>query len=156
MKISTLLERSGQRTVPSVHEDDSIDNVIQVMVRSPHVRYVYVVDDENRLIGTITLGSVLRHLFPHYYEAKIHGHGILRRITSETARDLMDRTFAHAALEDTVDQVLKKMAETGVKALAILDDNGRILAEVTAIDLLRYHHLKDRNDRQTDDPPETQ
>jgi len=150
LKISTVLQQIGHRAVPIIQRDDRVEKVVGVMVRSPHTRQAYVVDSENRLIGTVSLRSVLRHLFPHYYEGKIHGHGILGRITSERAEDLMDRKFPHAALDNTVVQVLKQMAETGAKEMAVLDDGGRILAEVTAVDLLKCHSSMGRNDQQAD------
>jgi CBS domain-containing protein len=44
----------------------------------------------------------------------------------------------NAMPEETVDIVLKRMASTGAKEIAVVDSDGRILADITAVDLLKY------------------
>lgn len=146
MRISNLLDQMPARPLPQVPADSHIDQVIEVMAGLPHARLVYVVDDEGRLLGAISQGCLLRHLFPHHYEGKIHPMGMLRRITAETARHLMEKHTVHTNVQESVDDVLKYMARTGVKELAVLDDEGRIVADVTVTDLLKHFHL-DENRR---------
>jgi CBS domain-containing protein len=142
MKISEVLAHLEPREVPFAQEDDSIDDVIRVAVRFPHTRLVYVVDEERRFVGTITMGSLLRHIFPHHYEEKVHAHGVLRRITAETARSIMDKGDVFATPEETVDEVLERMAETRAKEMAVVDADRCVIGDVTAVDLLRYFYLK--------------
>ena len=59
----------------------------------------------------------------------------------ETAEQLMTRAKLTAGLDETVDAVLQRMALTGKKEIAVLDAEGRILADINAVDLLRYFHL---------------
>jgi CBS domain-containing protein len=142
MKISEVLECIGPREIPSIHLDSHIDEVIRIMANFIHTRLVYVVDKDKRLEGTISVGSLLRHIYPHHYEGKIHPHGILGRITAETARHIMDKRSITATLDETVDDVLRRMTSSGVKEIAVLDKNGRILGDITAIDLLRYYYME--------------
>ncbi len=143
MKIKELIKHLEHREIPTVHEEECINDVIQVMVRFPHTRLVYVIDDHKKLQGSITVGSMLRHIFPHHYEARIHPRGMLRRITAEKACHLMDKKNVFASPDETVDAVLKRMARTGVKEMAVLDNDGYILTDITAIDLLQHYHLKE-------------
>lgn len=55
----------------------------------------------------------------------------------------MDTKNIFAAPDDKVDEVLERMAKSGVKEMAIVDENGLILADITAVDLLRYYHLEE-------------
>ena len=142
MKIRDVMQRIGYRDVPAVVDASTIDEVIESIVRFPHARLVYVTDSEQRLRGTITVGSLLRHLFPYHYEGRIHGRGILRNITAQKAADLMDTKNILATADEEVDVVLKRMAKSGVKEMAIVDEKKRILADITAVDLLRYYHLE--------------
>jgi len=142
MKISDLIQRIEDREVPAIFEDCTIREVIEMMVRFPHTRLIYVTDSQQRLRGTISVGSLLRHLFPYHYEGKVHGRGILRRITARTASDLMDTKNILARPDEEVDKVLKRMAASGVKEMAVVDGDGRIVADITAIDLLRFFHSK--------------
>lgn len=143
MKIRDLMQRIERREIPAVFDDSTIEEVIERIVRFPHTRLVYVTDREQRLKGTITVGSLLRHLFPYHYEGKIHGRGILRYITAQKAADLMDTKNILAAPDEDVDGVLERMAKSGVKEMAIVDVNDRILADITAVDLLQYYHLEE-------------
>jgi CBS domain-containing protein len=142
VKISEILECIGPREIPTIHLDSNIDDVIRIMANFIHTRLVYVVDKDKRLEGTISVGSLLRHIYPHHYEGKIHSHGILGRITAETARHIMDKRSIVATPDETVDDVLRRMASCGVKEIAVLDKKGRILADITAIDLLRYYYME--------------
>ncbi|MDY0351732.1 MAG: CBS domain-containing protein [Desulfobulbaceae bacterium] len=143
MKISDLIQRIENREVPAIFEDCTIREVIEMMVRFPHTRLIYVTDTQQRLRGTITVGSLLRHLFPYHYEGKVHGRGILRRITARKASDLMDTKNILARPDEEVDAVLKRMAGSGVKEMAVVDNDGRIVADITAVDLLKFFHLEE-------------
>jgi CBS domain-containing protein len=144
MKIDEVILHIGQRELPCVTLQSEISEVIRVMVRFPHTRLVYVVDEQKKLHGTITVGSLLRYLFPYHYETGIHSRGILRNITAARAEHIMDRKNVFAAPDDTVDAVLRRMGRTGVKEMAVIDDDGSIVGDITAVDLLRYYHLRSK------------
>ena len=145
MRIEAVLKKIGERQIPCVHADSEINEVIRVLAHFHHTRVVYVLDPDRRLVGTIGMGRLLRHIYPHHYESKIHAHGMLRRITAETAAQLMDKKSLHAAPEETVEDVLARMGRTGVKEMAVLDAAGVIIGDITVADLLRYHYLESKN-----------
>ncbi|MBU0481098.1 MAG: CBS domain-containing protein [Proteobacteria bacterium] len=141
MKIKEIMEHIKDRELPCVSSDSDIGEVIRVAVRFPHTRLVYVVDEQGRLLGAITIGSLIRHLYPYHYNDKIHPRDILRNIHVEKAAHLMSSGNVNASPDETVDAVFKRMAGTGAKEMAVVDGNGRILADITAIDLLKYYEL---------------
>jgi len=138
MKIKEIMQRVRERQIPCVNEHCDIREVVEVAVRFPHSRLVYVVDEQRRLLGAITIGALLRFLYPYHYEDKIHSRDILRRLTVKKAADLMSHGNVKASPEESVDTILKRMAKTGVKELAVVDDEGHILADITVIDLLAH------------------
>lgn len=138
MKIKEVMQYIGHRDFPYVLENSDISEVIRVAVRFPHSRLVYVIDDQKLLLGVITIGSLMRHLFPYHYKEKIHPRDILRNVAVDKASHLMSRGNVNALPEETVDVVLKRMASTGAKEIAVVDSGGRILADITANDLLKY------------------
>jgi len=141
MKIKEVIQHIGHRDFPCVSKNSDISEVIRVAVCFPHTRLVFVIDDQKKLLGVITIGSLMRHLYPHHYKEKIHSRDILRNIVVDNASHLMGYGNVNATLEETVDVVLKRMASTGAKEIAVVDSDGRILADVTAIDLLKYAEL---------------
>jgi CBS domain-containing protein len=141
MKIREILEHIGDRDFPYVSENSDINEVIRVAARFPHTGLVYVIDKQKKLLGVITVGSLMRHLYPYHYEDKIHPRDILRNISVENASHLMSSGNVSASPDETVEVILKRMASTGAKEIAVVDSDGRILADITAIDLLKYHEL---------------
>ncbi|WP_321530306.1 CBS domain-containing protein [uncultured Desulfuromonas sp.] len=138
MKISEIMQRIRDRDIPCVQARCPISEVVEVAVRFPHSRLVYVTDDYNRLLGAITIGALLRFLYPYHYDDKIHSRDILRRLSVKKAADLMSHGNIKASPEESVDTILKRMAKTGVKELAVVDDEGHILADITVVDLLAH------------------
>ncbi len=141
MKIKEIMHQIKDRGLPCVSSNSDISEVIRVAAEFPHTRLVYVIDKDNKLLGVITIGALLRHLYPYHYEAKIHPRDILRNIIVEEASHLMTCKNVNASPDEAVDVVLKRMASTGAKEMAVVDKNGRILADITAVDLLRYYEL---------------
>jgi CBS domain-containing protein len=141
MKIREILEHIGDRDFPYVSENSDINEVIRVAARFPHTGLVYVIDKQKKLLGVITVGSLMRYLYPYHYEDKIHPRDILRTISVENASHLMSSGNVSASPDETVEVILKRMASTGAKEIAVVDSDGRILADITAIDLLKYHEL---------------
>jgi CBS domain-containing protein len=59
--VAFLKER--ERKLPLIHAKANIEEVIDTMIRFQHSRLLYVVDDEKKLTGTISLGLLARHVF---------------------------------------------------------------------------------------------
>lgn len=135
------MENIGDRGFPCVWESSDINQVIKVAASFPHTRLVYVIDEQKKLLGVITMGSLMRHLYPFHYKEKIHPRDILRNISVEKASHLMSSGNISASPEDAVDDILKLMAKTGAKELAVADSDGHIVADITLIDLLKYYEL---------------
>ena len=64
---------------------------------------------------------------------------------AETAKDFMLAKVFFALASDDVKIVLKRMIKRNIKEIAILDDQKRIIADCTMIDLLK--HYKGRKDQ---------
>lgn len=139
MKIKQVMQYIGHRDFPCVLENNDISEVVRVAACFPHAQLVYVVDEQKKFLGVITVGSLMRHLYPHHYKEKIHSRDIFRNIVVNNASHLMSRGKVNALPEELVDMVLKRMARYGAKEIAVLDNEGRILAAITAIDLLKYN-----------------
>ena len=129
------------RDIPWVMESSDIREVVKVAVRFPHTRLIYVTDTQKKLLGVITIGALMRHLYPYHYENKIHPRDILRNIIVEKASHLMSSGNVKASPDESVDVILKRMAATGAKELAVVDSEDHILADITAVDLLKYYEL---------------
>ena len=137
-RVSELVLLLKERSLPLIHEKATIKEIVDAMIRFEHSRLVYVVDDEGRLTGTISLGLLVRHVFSHSHEPQIHPRLLIDMITAETARDIMQKNTLVAIEEEEVGSVLKRMIGANVKEIPVLDREKRVVADITIVDLLRF------------------
>ena len=124
--------------LPIVLEHSTIQEVIRAMIRFEHSRVLYVVNEAGQLTGTISMGKLARHVFSRSHEAQIHARFLITMITAETAKDMMQKKPVFAKKEEEVGEILKRMIESNVKEIAILDDERKVIGDVTMIDLLKF------------------
>jgi CBS domain-containing protein len=138
-KIADLVERLKQRKVPVVPKRATISEIIDAFAASNHSRILYVVDDEGRFRGILSLGNMIRHVFFHYHDPSIDSRSVVSMVVSETAGDFMQKEPMVAMLSHDVEAVLQRMIDHNVKEIPILDDEKRVVADLTIVDLLKYY-----------------
>ncbi len=139
-KIADLMEQLKQRKVPVVPRRATVSEIIDAFAASDHSRILYVVDDECRFIGVLSLGNMIRHVFFHYHDpSSIDSRSIINMVVSETAGDFMQREPMFAIHSEDVEDILQRMIDHNVKEIPILDDEKRVIADITIVDLLKYY-----------------
>lgn len=134
--IGHLIETIEARTIPVVSESSTVDNIIEAFAKSDHSRIAYVVDDDERLTGIITLGDIIKRVFFLYHKPDTNNHSFLEMAVTKTAGDLMHQKTVYAVASDDIEEVLERMIEQNVKEIAVLDDEGKIIADITMVDIL--------------------
>jgi len=137
-KIQEVAVNLENRELPVIHEDEGVREIVEAMIRFGHSRILYVVDDGGRLLGTISLGALVRHVFSGSHEPRIHPRRLMTTITSENARHMMQKHPVFARKEEEIKGVLERMIKSNVKEIAIIDDEGRIVGDITMLDLLGF------------------
>jgi CBS domain-containing protein len=141
VKVKDILKSTEGRKLPIIREDETIRDVLKKILAHPHTRLIYVVDKEGTYVGAISLGALIRHVFPHFYEPAVHPRSLLRMVTSETAKDIMSKQIMCATHEESVEAVIERMIKAKIKEIAIVNKEKKIIADVTMLDLLQYYHL---------------
>ena len=137
MQIKEITIHLRERDIPTVLETTLIEDVIKTMCRFLHSHLVYVVNESDELTGTISLGTIIRQVLCHKYEPKVHPRMLLGIVTHETAKDIMLKQPVVASEGEEVERVIKRMIDANVKEIAIIDDEKKIIADVTMLDLLK-------------------
>ena len=143
MKIKEILENIEDRELPLIKEDETINGVLRKMIHNPHTRLIHVIDKKHEYKGVISLDILIKHLFPYCFEPPVIPRSLIPMITAKTAKDIMNKGFVYATNEDTIDEVIDRMIRAGVNEIAILDDEKRIIADLTMLDLLKHCHLEE-------------
>jgi len=106
----------------SIHPDLTAELAIQVLRETAHeaetIFYVYVIDDENRLIGVLSLKDL-----------------VLAK-PQKPIGDFMHRRVVSVSLADEQDEVAQVIAKYNLLAVPVVDDERRLQGIVTADDAL--------------------
>lgn len=141
MRVKTVLETIKDRELPLIKEDNIIKEVLEKMLHYPHTRLVYVIDKNGVYKGTISLEKLVKHLFPYCFEPDIIPRSLIPVITAKSAKDIMNKGLVYATSEDTVDEVIHRMIRADINEIAVLNDEKKVVADLTMLDLLKYCHL---------------
>ncbi len=136
--LATLLEGLPARKLPLVAATASIDEVVEAMLRFPNSRLLYVIDQEERLVGTISLGRLIRNVYYHNQTPQIHSRAIIDMLTATSARDIMQTSPITTTMTEEIAKILRRMIELNIKEIAVVNNEMRVIGDLTIIDLLKF------------------
>ncbi|HUV77302.1 MAG TPA: CBS domain-containing protein [Desulfobacterales bacterium] len=142
-KIEDLIKDLAHRKIPVINEDADIDEIIQAFARSTHSRLIYVVDPKGRLKGFLSLGNLVRHVFFHFHELHIDTRSFTHMAVSEKAGHFMQRTPHFAVASDDMEAVLQRMIKDNIKEIPIVDEEKKVVADLTIVDFLNHYRKTD-------------
>ncbi|MCB2180393.1 MAG: CBS domain-containing protein [Desulfobulbaceae bacterium] len=140
--IEEIIGQQPERPLPLINATSSVAEVIDAFITSCHSRLLYVVDDQNKLQGVISLGHLARHIFFHYHDHHVDTRHLISMAVSETAGDLMQRKPLYAELAENVEDVLQRMISHNVKEIPIVDTDHKVKADLTMVDILKQHKAR--------------
>ena len=136
--VRELMRELGQRPVAVASEGDEVSRLVEILREVADSRILYVLNSSGLLVGTISLGSLVRHLCGQKHSPQIHTRRLMHLLTNETAADLMQHHPVVAHLDEELGDVLKRMLAANIKEMAVLDEAGAMLGDLRIIDLLQY------------------
>ncbi len=137
-KIQEVAAGLSERELPVINEHALMGEIVESMIRFGHSRILYVVDDEGRLLGTISLGNLVRNVFPRSHRPQIHPRRLMAAITMENARHIMQAHCVSARMDEEIENVLQRMIKANVKEIAILDEGNKVVGDINILDLLKF------------------
>jgi CBS domain-containing protein len=135
MKIREALEKIGSLAYLAIPGETTLEEAAQTVTGRRQIRGVYVLDQKGRLMGTISLGVLIRHVTSARHKPQFHLRSLLTRITSERVEDIMDRHVIYATCEDDLGHVLDRMVTANIKEIPIVDEERRVIGAMSLLDL---------------------
>jgi CBS domain-containing protein len=129
---------------PIARAHDSLEAVVSVLAFNPSARSVFVVDDEDHLLGIISerrldrdLVKVVlpRSLWPSVSDLSPRELLVLAKGKAQTAGDLM-RRCASASTETPLKDALAEMIRDDEPVLPLVDDQRRLLGYLSLFEIL--------------------
>ena len=137
-KVAELVAFLKERRLPLIDQKANIEEIVTAMTHFEHSRLLYVVDNNEKLTGTISWGLLARHVFSSSHAPQVHPRFIMSMITAETAKDIMQKNPVFTTENELVETLLKKIIQRKVQEIPVLDREKRVIANLTIVDLLRF------------------
>jgi CBS domain-containing protein len=124
----------------TIPKNAKIYEAIKELLKVPTANSLYVLDDNNNVIGTVLLRDLIRVSSARY---KIHKTGIinwfryLRDIMKKDVEDIMRHPLV-IRKDQSLDKALKIMEDYGLNELPVVDKQGRLLGEINGVEILNF------------------
>lgn len=135
MKIGDAMDKMVNLPYLAISGECTLEEISEKIADMRQIRGIYVVDNQGRLQGTLSLGSLIRNVIAARRQPGLHVRSLLTRITSRQVADLMDRQVIYARPEDDVKKVLDRMLSSNIKEIPVVDEQRRIIANISILDL---------------------
>lgn len=137
-QVRDLLEHFGERALPLVSLEAEREELVAAMDRFRRNSLLFVVDEKNRLQGALAVKQLVRHLLAPSHEPQIHGRRLFNQLTSSSAEQWMIAHPLCATPEEDLRELLERMIQANVKEVPVLDPKGRVIGDLTLVDLAVY------------------
>jgi len=141
-----IKERATIPMPPVAKINDDALHITKLAVNAPVPRAVYVIDDDERYLGTISDSDLVKGLFVHldpslYLETHPRALASLVRLQEDasklTASSLMDNGPMPILDTETVIDAMRALYRRRADELPVTDASGRLVGVIRALDILR-------------------
>ncbi|GEM_PF-1737319 len=134
----------GSRGLAIVRPSDSLEDVVKAILSEPRTMSAYVVDEDQRLMGVITIWDLLQATIAHDPDTINSGSPSIlfdrefleRYAFSEKAEDIM-REAVCVDLSHSLRRAYNLMIQHGLTEVPVVDNQGRIIGDLTLLELLK-------------------
>ncbi len=118
-----------------VNKQGSLDDIAKMFIADPSLKSVYVVNNEQQLVGRVTLKKLIKHEFMNLIPTSFEYFDALEFIGNKSAEELMIAPF-YVKDDDTLKTAFIKMYENDLEELPVVDNNLHLIGNLNLIELL--------------------
>jgi len=128
---------------PSViKEDATIEQVLAKINEDPRTRHVYVVDNCNKLIGSVRMNTVVKDLFP--ITAIVDGlddvsHDCFVSFGVKTVNSIMNEKPLFVKGETLLSEMAKILMHEKINELPVVDDEMKVIGQVNVYEVIKAY-----------------
>ena len=140
IRVSDVIAEVGKTSKPAtVSMEASLKDAVEAIVENSDTRKVYVVDNDGKIKGTITLETLLRHA-GYRWGVRSTGVTSLLRMLAEIGNGKVTEIMVKPVKvlnDEMLVNVTKLMVEYHLNDLPIVDDNNVLIGELNGLDILK-------------------
>jgi len=125
------------RSEPSlVRTTATLREVVGKLIEDRATREVYVVDDDGRFHGLITVRRIARFVFSALVPDRSSATDLLDLLSAERAEELAIRKTAFVEMDDSFEHVIDLMLRYEMNEIPVVDDDGVIAGNLDLLEIL--------------------
>ncbi len=124
---------------PIVHKDATIRDVIEILLKDPRSRSVYIVNDRDILVGIIPTSTILKatHILKGKKTLrKEDTFDALKISTARYAEDIMHPPV-YVFEDEDVKNVLESMVAEGYQELPVVDKDKKVIGDLNCLEIIK-------------------
>ncbi len=118
-----------------VEKNASSNDIAKMLIANPRLKSVYVVDNDLKLIGRVTLKKLIKHEFKNLIPSSFEYFNALDFIGDKNAEDLMVSPL-YIKDDDSLKTAFIKMCKNDLDELPVVDDKLHIIGIIDLLELL--------------------
>lgn len=119
--------------------NDNLDNLLAEILNDVRTRHVYVVDDNNKLVGSVRLNSLLGYLFPNVNisnNISSFMYNVNNSLEKDTAKDMMNKNPFFVYDDTKVIDMVKIMKNEKINELPVVNTEKQIIGEINLLEVI--------------------
>jgi len=130
--VKDLMNKSGRNPLKLLRENESITTAIQMFTKQPHpFHHIPIVNKQNQVVKIITQYDIIQYLFNNMNR---FDSSVLRS-TIKQLKHGNQSPVEYVTIHDTALKAFLRMHEKGVSALAVVNDNGILVGNISSTDI---------------------
>jgi len=140
IRVSDVLKDIGGLMKPAVVSTNAtLRDAVDAIIEDSKTRKVYVVDADGKIVGTITLETLMRQA-GYRLGVRTPGMTSFLRMLAEISREKVTEVMAKPVKvfeDELLMNVTRLMVEHHLNDLPVVDRGGKIVGELNGLDILR-------------------
>jgi len=141
MKVEKVMDLVVKEpTVVTLKED--IKTLLNKLVGDPRKRHVYVVDDNNCLIGVVRMNYIVQYLFPFETMLQTTDEYLVRNFFNfeeNSIADIMNTNFKFVMRNTKLGDVARIFIEEKINELPVVDEDKKLIGQINVFEIIHAY-----------------
>jgi len=109
------------------HFDTPIDELVKIFLRTPASRNLFVLNEEEVLVGLIDRNRLFRTIHSHHLHPGTRISELYQLATAASAQEIMVTHVITATRDDVIEDVVKTMLSHNLFEIPVIDAEGHLI-----------------------------
>ena len=127
----------------TISKDSSLDQLLSKILEDTTSRHVYVVNEGNKLIGSVRLNNTIKYLFPAISlqeNTDVFEIGsYMEYSNAQKVEDIMNTVCSYAFDDSMISDVIRIMIREKTNELPVVDKEFRVIGEINVLEIIMYY-----------------